>query len=107
SLSLPEDVPVQTGESLKPLTPEQLPAVRSSVTSNDQSASASPVSSRASASSVTAMPEAKPQSPAVKLSEDEQILLSWRASEYTLQLLGVRSEEHTSEIQSRENLVCR
>lgn len=93
SLSLPEDVPVQTGESLKPLTPEQLPAVRSSVTSNDQSASASPVSSRASASSVTAMPEAKPQSPAVKLSEDEQILLSWRASEYTLQLLGVSTEK--------------
>jgi len=43
-----------------------------------------------------AKPEAKPlpaPKPKVSLTEDEEILLSWRADEYTLQLLGVSSEE--------------
>src|SRR5690606_41326622 len=31
----------------------------------------------------------------------------WRPENYTRDYLGPRSEEHTSELQSRENLVCR
>src|SRR5690606_39908470 len=34
-------------------------------------------------------------------------LLVWGMHEVLQQKLGVRSEEHTSELQSRENLVCR
>src|SRR5690606_41730357 len=37
----------------------------------------------------------------VKVRED------WADSAQALRQLGVRSEEHTSELQSRENLVCR
>src|SRR5690606_40296912 len=33
--------------------------------------------------------------------------LIWLVFEQTLRFLSLRSEEHTSELQSRENLVCR
>lgn len=94
NLSLPEDIPVQPGEALKPLTADQLPAVRQSA------APATPPApviveepSVQSAASSVAVPVNKPQPEPVNFSEDEQILLSWRASEYTLQLLGVSTEK--------------
>src|SRR5690606_41665071 len=33
--------------------------------------------------------------------------VTWNMVHYDVQLIGGRSEEHTSELQSRENLVCR
>lgn len=94
-LSLPEDIPVQPGEALKPLTAEQLPAVQQPGTSADNSVPvvAEQPSVQSSASSVAVLPVKNAQPKAVNFSEDEQILLSWRASEYTLQLLGVSTEK--------------
>ena len=89
NLSLPESLPVQTGERLDPLRPEQLPPAEQSVAS----ASAEPIASQQSTASSAAKPESIAQPKTVNFSEDEQILLSWRASEFTLQLLGVSTEK--------------
>ena len=95
NLSLPESLPVQTGEKLDPLRPEQLPPAEQSAASAraEVSTSAEPAASQRAATSSAAKSESIAQSKAVNFSEDEQILLSWRASEFTLQLLGVSTEK--------------
>lgn len=96
-VSLPEDIPVQSGEALEPLTPEQLPPVTPSATAPEVAAVEITPASQATASSsvatASAVPEVNQRPRATNFSEDEQVLLSWRASEFTLQLLGVSTEK--------------
>lgn len=88
-------VPVQP--ALDPLSPTQLPPVQESVSAPVETNVPEVIEqpSQPVAVPVIVEQEKKPTTPArsAALSEDEQILLSWRASEFTLQLLGVSTEK--------------
>src|SRR5690606_21933490 len=75
---------------------QEQPALPLAMSSSSASVSSAPTMETKPAEVVTSpeKPAIKPSpasKPKASLTEDEEILLSWRADEYTLQLLGVSS----------------